>query len=315
MRGRIYNAMQQKLYFTYRSYLKSRFGTPVLKIPVNAGFSCPNRDGTKSVEGCLFCDNRSFSPVSECSLSPVDQVMTAICRSGEKYKAFLPYLQPFSNTYAPAEKLRAIYEPLLKEPNVVGLAVGTRPDCFDRSIYDYLGELAGRTYLSIELGLQSGHDKTLEKINRGHSVKDFCDAVTVLHSMGIQTVAHVMLGFPWETLEMAGKTARLLSRLPVSGVKIHQLMIIRGTTLETQYQAGALEPVSIENYAVQLGLFLSLLRPDQHIHRIMADSRPEFGLVEPLWSAHKQESMDFLHRYLTQNGITQGSGLSSDSVI
>ncbi|MFP4012636.1 MAG: TIGR01212 family radical SAM protein [Chitinispirillaceae bacterium] len=295
---------------TYRSYLKKRFGSSVYKIPVNAGFSCPNRDGTKSAEGCTFCDNRSFSPVSSCQLSPREQVISSILRCKGRYTAYLPYLQPFSNTYAPVSKLREVYESLLSIPGVVGLAIGTRPDCFDEMVYDYLKELSSRTYVSVELGLQSGHDSVLRKINRGHSVEDFRSAVTRLDALGIETVAHVILGFPWETEGMVEQTARMISDMPVRGVKIHQLMIVAGTALEPLYRAGECEPVSLKRYGDLLCRFLSLLRPDQHIHRIVADSKVEFGLVAPLWSAQKQKAITYLHSCLKSRGIVQGCSRS-----
>lgn len=293
---------------TYRSYLRKRFGCSVYKIPVNAGFSCPNRDGTKSTDGCIFCDNRSFSPVSSSQLSPREQVISSISRCKGRYKAYLPYLQPYSNTYAPVAKLEEVYESLLSIPGVVGLALGTRPDCFDDPVYDYLKELSSRTYLSVELGLQSGHDSVLRRINRGHSVEDFRVAVTRLDALGVETVAHVILGFPWETEDMVEQTARILSEMPVKGIKIHQLMIVAGTVMEKLYREGECEPVKLEKYGDLLCRFLSLLRPEQHIHRIVADSKPEFGLVAPLWSTQKQQAISYLLSCLRSRGIVQGGG-------
>jgi len=287
------------LLITYRSYLRKRFGGGVLKIPVNAGFSCPNRDGTKSVGGCVFCDNRAFSPAySANGLTPVEQVRAAIDRSGGKYKYFLPYLQPFSNTYAPLGRLKSVYEPLLSVDGVIGLSIGTRPDCFDEAVYGYLGDLNKRAYISVELGLQSGHDSILKLMNRGHTVQDFVDAVYRLDGTGVETVAHVILGFPGETEEMAMETAVLLAGLPVSGVKIHQLMIIEGTPLARMYRLGELPEMTLEKYAALLKKFISRLRPSQHIHRLAADSRPEYGLLAPPWSAKKIETVNYLRQFL-----------------
>jgi radical SAM protein (TIGR01212 family) len=276
---------------SYRSYLKSRFGGSVLKIPINGGFSCPNRDGTKSSGGCAFCDNRAFSPAYSNGAPPAKQLCDAIGRRAGKYKLFLPYLQPYSNTYAPLDKLKSVYESLLSVDGVIGLAVGTRPDCFDGAIYEYLGDLNRRAYISVELGLQSGHDSVLERMNRGHTVRDFKDAVRRLDQYNIETVAHVILGFPGETDGMVEETADMLARLPVAGVKVHQLMIIRGTPLEEMYRAGDIEEISLDRYAALLRKFLSRLRPGQHIHRVVADSKPEAGLIAPLWSAEKLESL------------------------
>jgi radical SAM protein (TIGR01212 family) len=294
------------IYNSYRNYIKKRFGKLVLKIPINGGFNCPNRDGTKSKSGCHFCNNLSFSPAVKNTCSAIEQLKNAINRvSG--FDLFIPYLQPYSNTYGSVELLRSIYETLLEIPGVVGLAIGTRPDCFTDEIFEYLKELSARTFLSIELGLQSSHDCTLTMINRHHTFADFVSTVERLAHSGIETVAHVMLGLPGETAEMMTETARRLSMLPLSGVKIHQLMIIENTRIHQWYKDKTYKPLSIEEYAQLLGDFLRHLRPDQHIHRIMADSKPEYGLVAPAWSADKNRSVNFLHEYFKRTGIVQGS--------
>lgn len=293
-------------YNSYRNYISKKFGKPVLKIPINAGFSCPNRDGTKSDTGCHFCDNVSFSPAAENSSSPVQQLQSAILKAS-RFSAFIAYLQPYSNTYGSVQSLKSIYEPLLEIPGVVGLALGTRPDCFTNNIFDYLTELSSRTYLSVELGLQSAHDSTLDLINRHHTFADFKDTVERLDSSGIESVAHIMLGLPGENSEMMMETAEKLSILPVSGVKIHQLMIIKGTFMQNLYESGMLNPPAIEEYAELLCGFLKRLRPDQKIHRIMADSKSDFGLLAPQWSESKSSSINFIHEYMKKSGLVQGS--------
>lgn len=293
-------------YVTYRSYLKKRFGKPVLKIPINGGFSCPNRDGTKSNSGCTFCDNRSFSPVALVSSSVITQLTASIQRASSRYELFIAYLQPFSNTYGTVEKLKSIYEPVIAVPGVIGLAVGSRPDCLSSGIYEYLADINNRTYLSIELGLQSASDKTLAYNNRGHTFSDFKAAVQELADREIETVAHVMIGLPGDTAESMLDTARELAKLPVSGVKIHQLMIIRGTRIEEWYNNGEIKPLELEKYAELVSDFISLLRPDQHIHRIMADSKPEHGLIAPQWSAEKMKSIAFIQNYMDENNVIQG---------
>jgi radical SAM protein (TIGR01212 family) len=293
-------------YNSYRTYLKNKFGGPVLKIPVNGGFSCPNRDGTKSVNGCTFCDNRSFSPVALREEEVTKQVGEVINRSGKRFKYFIPYLQPFSNTYGSVEKLQSVYEPLLKIPGVCGLAVGTRPDCFSDEIYSYLQDISKRTYLSVELGLQSGDNAVLQMCNRGHTVEEFVAVVEKLASLGIETVAHCMLGLPGETEEMMLATARLCASLPVHGVKIHQLMIIRGTLLETAYNQGEIRVFTLEEYSERLCSFLALLRPQQYIHRLMADSTFENGLIAPLWSTEKTVSLQYITRYMETHDVVQG---------
>ncbi len=293
-------------YNSYRNYIRTRFGKPVLKIPINGGFKCPNRDGTKSENGCHFCDNLSFSPAAFNSCSPVEQLKNAINRAS-RFDLFIPYLQPYSNTYGSVSLLRSVYEPLLEIPKVVGLTIGTRPDCFTTEIFEYLDKLSARTFLSVELGLQSSHDCTLTMINRHHTFANFVNTVERLANSGIETVAHVMLGLPGETAEMMAETAHRLSMLPVSGIKIHQMMVIENTRIHQWYEDKTYTPLTIEEYAKLLGDFLCRLRPDQHIHRIMADSKPEYGLIAPLWSADKNISINFLHEYFKKTSMVQGS--------
>jgi len=295
------------MYKTYRSYLKSRFGGTVLKIPVNGGFSCPNRDGTRSAEGCCFCDNRSFSPVALDSSAAVSQLKHAMTKAASRYTLFIAYLQPFTNTYGTVHQLKSIYEPLIETPGVVGLAVGTRPDCLPDDVCDYLADISTRTCLSVEIGLQSASDSTLSRNNRGHTVADFTAAVQRLAQKSIQTVAHVMLGLPGDDARTMLDTARTIARLPVHGVKIHQLMIIAGTRLERLYTNGETGVLSIEEYAKLVGGFINLLRPDQYIHRIMADSKPRHGLIAPLWSAEKMKSLGIIHKVMEEHGVMQGS--------
>lgn len=298
-------------YNSYRRYIKSKFGMPVLKVPLNGGFSCPNRDGSKSFSGCVFCDNRAFSPAAQKCDSSLKQLCDIIQRFQGRFNAFIAYLQPFTNTYGNIEKLRSVYEPLLSVPQVVGLAIGTRPDCFSKEIFEYLDELSERTYLSIELGLQSVHQETLDKINRGHTFSDFCNTVERLKLSGIETVAHVMLGLPGETGEMMIETAKKLSQLPVSGVKIHQLMVIEATELENWYKNKLVEPLELQRYVDILCKFISFLRPDQHIHRLLADSKKEYGLIAPLWSEQKHQSLSKIYSYMEKNNVKQGSNFKS----
>ena len=294
-------------YQTYNNYLKKRFGKSVLKIPLNGGFTCPNIDGTKSTGGCIYCDNVAFSPVAS-SVDPVlDQLRDGISRGKRRFELFIGYFQSFSNTHAPVEKLKELYEPVINYPDVIGIAVGTRPDCFSNEIYHYLSDVNKRCYLSVEIGVQTAHNQTLDFINRQHTFEESIESIEKLASLDIETVAHVMLGLPGETREMMIKTADAIAALPVNGVKIHQLMIIKGTKLERElYQHGKINVLSIEEYAELLGSFLSHLRSDQIIHRIMADSRIESGLLAPLWSAEKRTSLQYLQNFLKANSFAQG---------
>lgn len=293
-------------YVSYRRYIVGRFGGPVLKVPLNAGFSCPNRDGTRSTAGCSFCDNRSFSPVALDVRSVLGQLKTSIERARGRFTRFIAYLQPFSNTHGTVEQLRFVYEPILAVPCVVGLAVGTRPDCFEDKVLAYLADVSERTYLSVELGLQSACDDVLFRNNRGHTCADFEHAVTELAGRRIEVVAHVILGLPGNTRDSMIETARKLASLPVAGVKIHQLMVIAGTEVAAWHRAGEVTALDLKEYALLLSEFLGHLRPDQHIHRIMADSTLRNGLVAPLWSADKPGSITFLRKYMREHHVRQG---------
>jgi radical SAM protein (TIGR01212 family) len=293
-------------YRTYRAYIKERFGKPVLKVPVNAGFSCPNRDGTTGRSGCSFCDNEVFSPVAHDVSDPLEQLKRAIAKASGRFEAFIPYFQPFSNTYGTVDALKRAYEPVIACPGVVGIAVGTRPDCFNDGIYAYLEDVAARTYLSVELGLQSSDDEILKKCNRGHTFAQFEQACRRLSAAGAEVVAHVMAGLPGDTDDSLRRTAQSIASLPVHGVKIHQLMIIRGTAMEDLYLRGGVEALSLEKYACSVGIFLSHIRPGQCVHRIAADTRPDKGLIAPEWSLDKKSAVDYINRYLEEKGITQG---------
>lgn len=289
-------------YKTYRSYLKKKFGEAVLKVPVNGGFTCPNKTDSK---GCTFCDNRSFSPAAFKS----DEVVAQFVRVKERHKRynkFIPYLQPNTNTYGTVEELKAIYEPLLAVDDVVGFAIGTRPDALEDDVLDYLEEINNRTYLSLEIGLQSSSDVTLGRIRRGHTFERFADAVRRVADRGIEIVVHLMVGLPGEGKEEAIESARAISALPIQGIKIHQLMVIGDTELTDEYNAGEFDVLSLEEYADILGAMMEHLREDILIHRIMADSKEEYGLIAPLWSAEKDPSMLYLQKYLAENNIVQG---------
>ncbi|MBD3316660.1 MAG: TIGR01212 family radical SAM protein [Chitinivibrionales bacterium] len=301
-------------YKTYRSYLRARFGRPILRIPVNAGFDCPNRDGTISRRGCTFCDNATFSPVATVETPGVEQLRAAISLASPRYELFIAYLQPYSNTYAPVKRLRQVYEPLLGITGVVGLAVGTRPDCVPKDVCDYLAEVAKRTYLCVELGLQSTDDRVLAACGRGHTFADFVEAVKRLAERGIEIVAHLMVGLPGQTAAQVLRMAEQLSTMPVAGVKLHQLMVVRGTPMERLYEEGGVVAPALEEYVELVGEFIARLRPDQHIHRVSAQSTKERGLIAPEWSVEKSRVVEALNAFMERAGIMQGSRLCSESI-
>lgn len=298
--------MQRTLYKTYRNHIKEKFGEPVLKVTLNGGFSCPNRDGKISVGGCSFCENRAFSRAHD-NLDPVTaQLESHILKNSHRFNKFIAYLQPFTNTYGSVDQLKALYEPLVEMEKVVGLAIGTRPDCLNDDICDYLKDVSQRTYLSVEIGLQSASDNVLNAINRGHNFQDFEDSVLRLHKRGIEVVAHIMIGLPEERDDDILYTAKQMARLPVGGVKVHQLMVVEDTAVEKLYKNGKLKVLSLQEYAEKVSLFIAYLRPDQYLHRIMADSTEENGLIAPLWSKDKLSSINFIRSYMEKNKIYQG---------
>ena len=226
-------------YRDYNTYLKEIFGERVQKISLDAGFSCPNRDGTLSFSGCIFCDGKGSGTgaMSERRVSLEEQILAGIHAAQKRYGArkFIAYFQSFTNTYAPSERLRRLYDTALSNPSVVGLSVGTRPDCVDPEVMEILASYQGNHLVWIEFGLQSAHDETLRRVRRGHDVSTFERAVHVAARHGLNVCAHVILGLPGEDRAMMHATARYLGSLPLHGVKIHLLYVVMGTPLADLY--------------------------------------------------------------------------------
>jgi len=230
-----------KLYRDYNSYLRDLFGCRVQKISLDAGLTCPNRDGTLGYGGCVYCNDRGSGTGAARSHSSItEQIQSAKSYLATRYKArkFLAYFQSFSNTYAPLTRLKALYEEALAVEDVVGLTIGTRPDCVPDEVLDCLEVISTRSPVWMEYGLQSAKDATLRAIGRGHSARDFVDAVLRTHQRGLPVCAHVILGLPGETREDMMATSRFLASLPIDAVKIHLLYVVRGTVLEEWYRRG-----------------------------------------------------------------------------
>ncbi|MGM0462787.1 MAG: TIGR01212 family radical SAM protein [Fibrobacterota bacterium] len=296
-------------YNTYGRYLKHRFGRPVVKVPLNAGFSCPNKESGRS--GCTFCDTRAFSPVARQDPQRVASFLTEriarLCEKASPRPGIIAYLQPNTNTYAPLEELALLYKTLLAPPDVVGLAVGTRPDALSEEVLDLLGELGKTAAVSLELGLQSMHDSTLRAVQRGHTYDDFVWACKNAASRGIEVVAHIIAGLPGEEDEDVIKTVSAVSALPVQGIKIHQLMIVKNTPMEELYLRGQVRPYSLEKYGELLVSMIGHCRSDIIIHRIMADTpRDNMDLLAPLWSKEKKKSLSYLQKQLCDKLVRQG---------
>ncbi|HET6882225.1 MAG TPA: TIGR01212 family radical SAM protein [Pirellulales bacterium] len=277
-------------YFAYNFYLRSRFAGRVQKVSLDAGFTCPNVDGTVAVGGCVFCDNRSFSPSRRLPRTAIagqlEHGIRLLRRRYPNVSRFLAYFQPATNTYAPVERLRRLYLEALDHQDVVGLVVGTRPDCVPDDVLDLLEELAGETYVSVEYGIQTMHDRSLAWMNRGHAHAAFLDAVERSRGRGFEIGAHVILGLPGETQDDMLATARELARLDVDAVKIHNLYAVKNTPLAEWVTSGQVTLMDGDEYVRTLVDFLELLPPTCLVERISGDAPPEY-LVGPAWCLDK----------------------------
>ncbi len=301
--------MMDKRYNDLNTYLRSLFGCRVQKITVDAGLSCPNRDGTLSTGGCIFCNARgSGTGAHTRGLTITDQLLQGKQSLSRRYKAkkFLAYFQSFSNTYAPVDKLRKLYDEALAVDDVVGLSIGTRPDCVELPVLELLQAYAGQHLIWIEYGLQSASDKTLERINRGHDVQCFVDAVSATANRGIKICAHVIIGLPGETRRDILHTARTISDLGIDGVKLHLLYVVMGTPLEALYRQGKYRCLEQQEYVDLVCDFLEHIPPEMVIQRLTGDPHPE-ELLAPQWSRKKAETLRRINETLEKRDSRQGS--------
>ncbi|OYV92655.1 MAG: TIGR01212 family radical SAM protein [Planctomycetia bacterium 21-64-5] len=277
-------------YFAYNYYLRRRFGGRVQKVSLDARFTCPNVDGTVATGGCVFCDNRSFSPSRRLPRASIqgqlEQGIRFVRRRYANVARFLAYFQPATNTYAPVDQLRPLYLQALDHPDVVGLVIGTRPDCVPDEVLDLLSELAGGTYLSVEYGMQTMHDRSLVWMNRGHGHQAFVDAVERSRGRGFEIGAHVILGLPGETRDDMLATAGELARLRVDAVKIHNLYAVKNTPLAAWVESGEVRLMDRDAYVSTLVDFLERIPRDCLIERIGGDAPPDY-LVGPAWCLDK----------------------------
>lgn len=296
-------------YRDYNTYLREIFGERVQRISLDAGLNCPNRDGTLSRLGCIFCDRRGSGTgaMIEKGKSIPEQV-----RDGTKFaelrygaKKFIAYFQSFTNTYGPPARLKELYDAALLHPGMVGLSVATRPDCVNEESLEILDSYRDRYRVWIEYGLQSSHEGTLRKINRGHTVAAFETALSMAHRYGLNVCAHVILGLPGETPEMMRRTAFYLGGLPLEGVKIHLLYIARGTPLADLYEKGEIRCLEREEYVDLVVDFLELLPPSVVVQRLTGDP---FGvdLVAPLWAREKSGNLNLIRKRLEERNTWQG---------
>ncbi|HJO61675.1 MAG: TIGR01212 family radical SAM protein [Desulfobacterales bacterium] len=297
-----------KRYYDFNTYLRDIFGCRVQKIAIDVGLSCPNRDGTLSTKGCIYCNSRgSGTGAYAKGLSVTKQVIGGKQVLVRRYgaKKFIAYFQSFSNTYAPLEKLQRLYDEALSIEDVVGLSIGTRPDCVSEPILKMLQQYAENHLIWIEYGLQSCFDKTLALINRGHDFACFKEAIKKTINRGIKICAHVILGLPSEKREQILQTAKVIARLGIDGIKLHLLYVVKGTVLEKLYQDGSYTCLEQHEYVDLVCDFLELIPDDVVIQRLTSDPHLE-GLVAPVWSLKKGETLSMINDFLEKRDSWQG---------
>ena len=296
-------------YYDLNTYFRAQFGERVHKLTVDAGFDCPNRDGTIARGGCIYCNAQgSGTGLYARGLSIREQLERSKAPVARRFKAykFLAYFQSFSNTYAPLSTLQSAYEEALAVPDIVGLAIGTRPDCIDEKVLTLLEQYARRYLVWIEYGLQSARDQTLAVIQRGHDVRCFIDAVKRTRHRGIAICAHVILGLPGESRRDMLATARLVADLGLDGIKLHLLYVIKGTPLEEMYRRGGYRCLEQAEYADIVCDVIEHLPPQMVIQRITGDPHPR-ELVAPAWALEKKQTIEMIHNNFAARRTCQGS--------
>ncbi len=298
----------QQLYNDFGHWIRRQFPFRVQKISVDAGFSCPNRDGRLGTGGCIYCDNETFSP-AYCNRrkSVTEQLEDGKMFFASKYPdmKYLAYFQAFTNTYASLDKLKALYEEALGVENVVGIVIGTRPDCVSPDLLDYLQELSNRSFVLVEYGIESTNDETLSFINRGHDFECSRKAVEETKKKGILTGGHIILGLPGEDEQESFRQAGIISSLPLDILKVHQLQVIRGTRLARLYEEKPFHLYSVDEYIHLVAGYIQRLRPTMVLERFVSQS-PKNLLLAPKWGLKNYEFTNLLNNYLLRNNITQG---------
>ena len=300
--------MKKKRYNDYGRWLKKQFPFHVQKIMVDAGFTCPNRDGSKGTGGCIYCDNRSFSP-SYCDAAQTitQQVNKGKAFFGRKYPdmRYIVYFQSYSNTYADLDTLRRKYEEALSVEDVVGIMIGTRPDCVDHVLLDYLGDLSRQVFVVVEYGIESINDHTLRAINRQHDFACTQRAIKETASRGIHTGGHVILGLPGEDKDELLRQASVVSSLPLQILKIHHLQVLKGTRLAQMHASSPLPLFRVEEYVPLLAEYISRLRDDILLERFVTLS-PKEMVVAPHWGLKSQVFTKMLEDYMEKEDLWQG---------
>ena len=291
-------------YVEFGPWLQSELGCKVQKISVNAGMTCPNRDGTLGTGGCTFCNNQTFNP----AYCRTEKTVSQQLEEGKRFFArkypemkYLAYFQAYTNTYAALDRLKELYEEALCVPDVVGLVIGTRPDCMPDELLSYLEELNRRTFLIVEYGVESANEETLVRINRGHTFRQSCEAIRRTAERGIRVGAHIILGFPWESEEELMRQAEEIGRLPLTTLKLHQLQIIRGTQLAREYEASPWAVPTAEEYIDLVLRYISRLPSRLVLERFVSQSPPEM-VIAPQWGLKNHEFANLLRNRMAKFG-------------
>lgn len=297
-----------KTYYSLNYYLRRKFGCKVFKISLDGGFSCPNRDGTISTGGCIFCSEKGsgdFAGNRNVSISNQFQGIKQMMNKKWKDGKYIAYFQAYTNTYAPVEILKQKYEEAINQEGVVGLAIATRPDCLGDDVLELLEKFNNKIYTWVELGLQSSDDFTAEKINRGYKLETFERSVKNLRKIGIEVVVHLIMGLPYENKDIMMNTVKYVSTQDIQGVKFHLLHLMEHTPLVKLYNEGQLKLMSQEDYVDVICSALSNTRPDIVIHRLTGDA-PRNLLIGPKWSLKKWEVLNDIDKTMKDRNIYQG---------
>ena len=293
------------LYNNLAAYLKDKYGTRVLKICIDGGFGCPNRDGTCGTGGCIYCGERGAGEHIDLTLSISEQVTTQLARGNEASR-YIAYFQNFTNTYAPTNVLKERYDSAIIDDRIIALAIGTRPDCINDEIAELIASYLDRVDVWVELGLQTASDATANVINRGYKTEVYKRAAEILTSHGIPFVTHMIIGLPGEGEKETDATVDLINECGSWGIKIHSIYVMEGTALADMYRRGEYTPPSLDEYVTLAARSIARLRPDMTVHRITGDC-PDGLLVAPEWNKDKSKVIDLIRKRLGSENLHQGS--------
>ena len=300
---------EKTMFNSFNNSMKSRFGCKIYKLTLSGGMTCPTRDGTLGTKGCIFCSAKGSG---DFAAKPCEDIATQLANAKQlisrkaKDAKYIAYFQDYTNTYAPVDKLRYLFAEAIKPDDIVALSVATRPDCLPDDVIELLSELNNTKPVFIELGLQTIHESTAEYIRRGYKLDVFEDAVTRLKASGVEVIAHVIIGLPYETEEMIYDTVRYLADIKIDGIKLQLLHVLEGTDLADEYKQGKFDVLTMDKYIDILENCVRLLPPETIIHRLTGDGAKK-DLIAPLWSADKKNVLNTINKRFKEHNVVQGS--------